>query len=164
MPELSSERLSELYEQFPARFQSVVLATVSAEGSPQISYAPCVLDKARNIYIFVSGLSAHTQNLLANGKVSAMFVEDEAQTPQIFARKRLSYGCTAAIVERESDRWEAIAQQFEARFGNIIDMMKGLADFQIFQLSPQSGNFVIGFGAAYQVDPTDLSKLIHRGQ
>ena len=133
-------------------------------GLPQASYAPCVVDEERNIYVFVSGLSAHTQNLTATRKASVLFIEDEAKTQQIFARMRLSYDCTATLLERESEQWSAIAQQFEDRFGNIVEVMRGLADFRIFQLRPQSGNFVVGFGAAYKVDPDDLSKLIHRSQ
>ena len=164
MPNLSSDHLAQLYQNFSAQFKSVILATVNAAAEPQASYAPCVIDEERNIYVFVSGLSAHTQNLTATGKASALFVEDEAKTPQMFARKRLSYRCTASLLERESDHWSAITQQFESRFGNIIEVMTGLPDFRIFQLRPQSGRFVVGFGAAYDVDPSDLSKLVHRGK
>ncbi|WP_121970847.1 pyridoxamine 5'-phosphate oxidase family protein [Leptolyngbya sp. BC1307] len=164
MQELPQDQLAELYQSFPKQFKSVILGTVSAQGEPQASYAPCVVDEERNIYIFVSGLSAHTQNLTATGRASALFIQDEAQTPQMFARKRLSYSCEATLLERQSDRWQTIAEQFESRFGNIIEVMKGLADFRIFQLSPQSGRFVVGFGAAYDIDPNDLSQLIHKGK
>ena len=163
MANLSPEKLSALYEAFPSQFQSVILGTASVEGVPQASYAPCVMDAARNIYIFVSGLSAHTQNITATGQVSALFVKDEADTPQMFARQRLSYACTVRLLEREGDEWQGIVQQFQARFGNIVEVMAGLPDFRIFQLTPQSGRFVVGFGAAYDVDPNDLSRLIHRG-
>lgn len=152
------------YQAFPAQFKSVVLGTVSEQGIPQASYAPCVVDEYLNIYIYVSGLSAHTQNLNATGKASVLFLEDEAQTPQVFARKRLSYACMATLIERDSEQWQAIAQQFEERFGNIIEVMMGLPDFRIFQLKPHAGNFVLGFGAAYTVDPNDLGNLIHRGK
>ena len=163
MQNLSQEALVHAYQTFTDPFKSVVLGTVSAAGQPQASYAPFVKDEVGNLYVFVSGLSAHTQNLTAIGKVSALFVEDEAQTPQIFARKRLSYDCTATLIARDSEHWRSLVQQFEDRFGNIIEVMKGLADFRIFQLQPQSGRFVLGFGAAYDVDPNDLSQLIHRG-
>ena len=162
MSDSSQNKLLETYQTFPDRFGSVVLATVSGEGMPQASYAPCVVDEARNIYVFVSGLSAHTQNLTATSKASVLFIEDESKTQQIFARMRLSYECAATLLERESMQWNEIAQQFEDRFGNIVEVMRGLADFRIFQLRPQAGNFVVGFGAAYKVDSADLSKLIHR--
>lgn len=158
---LSQAKVLQLYRAFPAQFGSVVLGTASPDGDPQASYAPCVIDEARNIYVFVSGLSAHTQNLTATGKASALFVEDESKTQQMFARKRLSYRCSAELIERESEHWKAIAQQFADRFGNIVELMMGLPDFRIFQLCPQSGRFVLGFGKAYSVDPNDLSQLVH---
>jgi heme iron utilization protein len=161
MKEFSEDQLAQLYQSFLGSFKSVILGTVSATGEPQASYAPCVVTEARAIYIYVSGLSAHTQNLIATGKASALFIESEDQASQIFARKRLNYDCAATLVVRESEAWEVIAQQFADRFGNIIEMMKGLADFQIFQLQPYAGRFVVGFGAAYSVDPSDLSKLTH---
>ena len=92
MQDSSQDKLSQAYQTFTAQFGSVVLGTVGSDGEPQASYAPCVIDAERNIYVFVSGLSAHTQNLTSIGKASALFIEDEAKTQQMFARKRLSYG------------------------------------------------------------------------
>lgn len=164
MQGLSSEKLQQIYQAFPTQFKSVVLGTVSSDSQPQASYAPCVVDEAKNIYVFVSGLSAHTQNLTAIGKASALFIEDEAKTTQIFARKRLSYECVATLIDRDSKQWETITQTFETRFGDIIKLMKGLPDFRIFQLQPRAGRFVLGFGKAYDIDPNNLNQLIHKGE
>ena len=162
MEKADQKKLLQTYQAFPGQFGSIMLGTVSAEGLPQASYAPCVVDDARNIYIFVSGLSAHTQNLSATGKASALFIEDESKTTQIFARKRLSYDCTGSLLPRGSEQWDAIAQQFAERFGNIIKIMIDLPDFRIFQLKPQGGRFVMGFRAAYDIDPSNLDQLIHK--
>ncbi|MEM9151100.1 MAG: pyridoxamine 5'-phosphate oxidase family protein [Cyanobacteria bacterium P01_F01_bin.3] len=162
MEKADQKKLLQTYQAFPGQFGSIMLGTVSAEGLPQASYAPCVVDDERNIYIFVSGLSAHTQNLSATGKASALFIEDESKTSQIFARKRLSYDCTGSLLPRGSEQWDAIAQQFAERFGNIIKIMIDLPDFRIFQLKPQGGRFVMGFGAAYDIDPSNLDQLIHK--
>lgn len=164
MQGLSSEKLQQLYQTFPDQFESVILGTASPTAQPQASYAPCVMDEAKNIYIFVSGLSAHTHNLSTTGKASALFVEDESKTTQMFARKRLSYDCAAVLVDRDSEQWNAIVQKFEIQFGNIIELMRDLPDFRIFQLRPSSGRFVLGFGKAYDVDPNDLDHLIHKGR
>ncbi|MEL6263020.1 MAG: pyridoxamine 5'-phosphate oxidase family protein [Cyanobacteria bacterium J06626_6] len=156
------ERILETYRTFPQQFGSIILGTTSSSGQPQASYAPCVIDDVRNIYIFVSGLSAHTQNLTATGKASALFIKDESQTQQMFARQRLSYDCSAVLLDRESEQWSAIASQFAERFGNIVEVMVSLPDFRIFQLRPQSGRFVMGFGAAYDIDPDNLDRLVHK--
>ncbi|EDX87227.1 pyridoxamine 5'-phosphate oxidase family protein [Synechococcus sp. PCC 7335] len=164
MQGLSPEKLQQIYQAFPDQFESVILGTTSLDSQPQASYSPCIVDEAKNIYIFVSGLSAHTDNLTTTQKASALFIEDESKTTQMFARKRLSYSCIVTLLDRDSEQWGAIAQAFETRFSNIIDLMKGLPDFRIFQLQPRSGRFVLGFGKAYDIDPNNLDQLIHKGE
>ena len=39
-------------------------------------------------------------------------------------------------------------------------MLRQLADFQIFRLTPYAGRFIMGFGAAYDVNPDDFKQLI----
>jgi putative heme iron utilization protein len=114
----------------------------------------------RVFYIFVSGLSNHTQNLKSTGKAGILLIEDEGQTQQIFARQRLMYDCSVDLIDRHDPQWTTWADQFKVRFGNLIDMLRQLPDFQIFRLTPQSGRFVVGFGAAYEVDASDLNRLI----
>ena len=149
------------YQKFPQEFQSLVICTVDKDGMPNASYSPFVMDEQKNIYIYVSGLASHTQNLHAFPKASVLFVEDEAKTQQIFARSRLSFDCEANLIERDTQLWLQIVSQFKTSFGNIIDMLEQLPDFRIFQLKPNSGRFVVGFGAIYEVDPSDFNNLIH---
>ncbi len=149
------------YQNFINRFQSVVISTVSKDGIPNASYAPFVMDDSKNIYIYVSGLSTHTQNIHAIPLVSVLFIEDESDTQQIFARQRLSFDCKASLIERDSKLWHLIVDSFAARFPEIIPMLRDLPDFRVFQLTPSKGRFVIGFGSAYEVDPTNLNTLKH---
>ena len=147
------------YRDFPRRVKSVMLSTINADGTPHASYAPFVMDDSYQLYLLTSGLSAHTQNLARTRQASVLIIEDEGQTPQVFARQRLTYDCSVLPIDRQSDHWEAHLSQMEDRFGDIITMLRQLEDFQLFQLSPQSGRFVMGFGAAYAVDPNDLNQL-----
>lgn len=140
------------YQGFLDPFGSLVLSTANSQGIPNASYAPFVVDESHNFYIYVSGLSTHTQNLQVNPQASVLFIEDEAQSQQIFARRRLTFNCNATFVERESEQWLKIINQFSAKFGDIIKLFRDLPDFRIYQLTPQDGRFVIGFGAAYQVN------------
>ncbi|MEB3313462.1 MAG: pyridoxamine 5'-phosphate oxidase family protein [Cyanobacteriota bacterium] len=78
------------YQALPSQLKSLMLATVNPDGSPQASYAPYLMDADRQFYIFVSGLSAHTANLLRTGQASVLLIQDEGQSPQVFARQRLS--------------------------------------------------------------------------
>ncbi|HEY9760995.1 MAG TPA: pyridoxamine 5'-phosphate oxidase family protein [Trichocoleus sp.] len=155
------EEVLAAYQAFPAQKQSLMLSTVNPDGTPNASYTPFVMDEARSFYVYVSGLSAHTQNLHTTGKVSVLLIDDESETPQIFARRRLTYDCNAQSLEAGSAECDRIADLFEDRFGNIIQMFRQLADFQIFKLTPYGGRFVVGFGSAYDINPDDPSQLIH---
>ncbi|MBF2015903.1 MAG: pyridoxamine 5'-phosphate oxidase family protein [Rivularia sp. T60_A2020_040] len=158
------EKATTEYQQFTQEIQSIIISTVNNQGMPNGSYTPFVMDEFKNIYIYVSGLSTHTQNLNINPRVSVLFIEDEAKTSQIFARRRLSYDCSASLIERETDEWTKIVDKFQTRFGEIIEMLRGLADFRIFKLTPHKGRFVIGFGAAYDINGDNLDKLVQIGK
>ncbi|AUS99179.1 pyridoxamine 5-phosphate oxidase [Nostoc sp. CENA543] len=153
------EKAQAEYENFTEKFESVIISTVNEQGIPNASYTPFVTDDAKNIYIYVSGLAAHTQNIHINPHVCVLFIEDESQTTQIFARRRLSFDCAATLIERESETWNQIVEQFQQRFGEIIEVLRGLADFRIFRLTPTAGRFVIGFGAAYHISGDRLDQL-----
>jgi len=154
------KRAQAAYATFLEGVSSLMLATCDASGRPNASYAPFVTDDDRNFYVYISGLSTHTQNLAETGKVSVMAIEDEATTQQIFARGRLTFECSVVELDRETDAWQAIADRFQDRFGKIIDVFRPLPDFRIVQLVPSSGRFVMGFGAAYDVSGDNLDRLV----
>ena len=147
------------YKGFPEFFQSVILATVSSEGTPYVSYAPFVMDAFKNFYIFVSDLATHTSHLKATGKTSVLFIEEETKSENIFGRKRLTFDCSATLIDRGSEEWSQIADRFQARFGNIIEVIRSMSDFHIFKLTPREGLFVNGFGKTYKVSGDDLNTL-----
>jgi putative heme iron utilization protein len=154
------ETILSAYQTLPEQVQSLLLSTVNEDNTPHASYAPYVMDADYRFYVFTSGLSSHTQNLLRTKQASILIIEDETTAQQIFARQRINYDCRATVLERNSTEWDIVADQFEARFGEIIQMLRTLGDFQIFQLAPSAGRFVMGFGAAYRINPDDLSQLV----
>jgi putative heme iron utilization protein len=155
------EKAQAEYASFPQEFQSVIISTISSEGIPNSSYAPFVMDDARNIYIYISDLATHTQNIYVNPSVSVLFIDDEAKSNNIFARRRLSFDCTATLIKRDTDTWNKIVDQFQERFGEMIEIFRGLGDFRIFKLTPSAGRFVIGFGTAYKITGDNLNQLTH---
>ena len=157
---VSFSDIQSAYVDFPTQVQSLMLSTVTPEGQPQASYTPFVMGSDRTFYIFVSGLSSHTQNLQKTPQAGILLIEDESQTQQIFARRRLMYDCAVTLIERHDLQWTNLADQFKRRFGNLVDMLRQLPDFQIFQLLPSGGRFVVGFGAAYEVNPENLEQLM----
>jgi putative heme iron utilization protein len=148
------------YEKFCEEFTSIIISTVSSQGIPNASYAPFVMDKNKSIYIYVSGLAIHTKNIHDNPLVSVLFIDDEAKTKQIFARRRLNFDCTASLIERETEKSRQIVDKFQIRFGELISTLRSLPDFRIFQLTPNRGRFVIGFGTAYNISSDNMNQLI----
>ncbi len=142
-------------------FQSVILGSVNAEGKPDASYTPAILDDARNFYVYVSALSAHTANLRDTGHVSVMIIEDESASAQIFARRRLTFDCAVEPIRRHCEEWEARMDAFAQKFGPITGHLRGLADFDLFRLKPGSGRLVTGFGRAFDVEGEGLQKVTH---
>lgn len=155
------EKVQEQYSTFCQNIQSVILGTVDSEGLPAATYTPYAMDAERNIYIFVSRMTAHTKNMIETPNVSALFLEDEADTKQIYARARLSYNCTAEEILRETPAFEGAISLLLDRHGNIVQKLTEMGDFHLFKLEPQSGRFVVGFGAAYQIAKEDLNALVH---
>jgi putative heme iron utilization protein len=139
------------FEQLRHSFDTVQLATAGAEGQPEASYAPYV-EHEGDFYVYVSELSAHTGNLLQNARASALFIESEAGAAHLFARRRLTYRCQVSEIPRVSAHFEAVLDQFAAKFGGLIDNLRTLQDFHLFRLEPQSAVYVAGFAQAYAIE------------
>ena len=151
------------YEALLDRFQSIQLGTSDQRGVPEASYSPSIVDEARNFYVHVSELASHTSNLRESARASVLIIEDESTAENLFARKRVAYQCSASLIERHSDQWERVVDQFEEKFGKIIGFLRSMEDFHLFKLTPTSGRLVLGFGQAYDVSGAGMKDLSHVG-
>lgn len=142
------------------RTQSVILATVDAEGIPNSSYAPFV-QVGNTLYILVSFMAKHTKNLAEGRKTSVMFIEDESATKQIYARERLTIEAAASQVERDSEVWNTVVTKLKEKHGKVVDVIAEMQDFILIALQPIKGSYVNGFGSAYFVDE-NLDIIEHR--
>lgn len=127
------------------------MATMGADGMPTVSYAPFV-KFGSCFYVYASGLSRHTQDLLETARISVMFIEDEANSGNMFARKRLTFPCHSTVMPPQGVVREGILDLFEHTFGAIFTVIRPLQDFVLFQLDPMDGIYVEGFGQAYRID------------
>ena len=163
MGDQSNEKLAELSINCKAlrdNSKTLLLSTLGKESHPEISYAPYALDDKGRFFVFISELAAHTQNLMLQAKASVMFIADEEKTQNIFARERLVLKCDALEIETHEAEYVVMLDKLEERFGNIVGMLRGLADFRLFCLTPADGHYVVGFGKAYKVD-TVTGELAH---
>ena len=142
----------EKYVAFPKRVNSLMLSTVDGAGFPHASYAPFLCNDEREFFMLVSELSQHARNLQSAPKAAIMLIEDEQDAAEIFARDRLMYDCKVDFITKEDTRYGLLIQDFRVKFGELIDMLSQLSDFKLVKLTPFSGRFVVGFGAAFEID------------
>jgi hypothetical protein len=145
------------FEALQANCHNLILATVDSKSMPEASTMPFLRDAAGHFYIFVSQLARHTQNLKDNPRASVMLVEDEADCRQYFARQRIQYTATVETVPNEEKEYRLSG--FRERFGHIIELLSSLPDFEMYRLVPVSGQFVMGFGQAYELGGEGLDRL-----
>lgn len=148
------------YEAFPARFQTLLMATANGEGEPNASYAAYVRDGV-DFYVYVSELAMHAKNLLEQGKASVLFIENEADSKNLFARRRVTYQCTAHHVPRSEPQFGCIIDAFSDKFGNTMDVLKDMQDFHLYRLHPHKATYVAGFARAFVVEGEALDNLRH---
>lgn len=155
----SLDRAQALAAHLRSRLQGVVLGTSSSAGEPLASTAPAVVDQEGRFGLCLSGLAEHTRNLLARPRASVLLLGDLPEHGSPFARPRLTFPCHARLLPRPSPEALAVLAQLRAAFGPSADLVAGLPDAHVFQLIPERGRLVAGFGAAYDVDPGDWTRL-----
>lgn len=137
---------------------SLLLASLNEQNLPEISSTPFLKIGAK-FYIFISELASHTKNIKQSPKLSIMLIEDEQDTKNAFARKRLSYECSAAVIDRQASNWNPILDKLEKRHGKTVSVLKQLQDFHLFELTPTSGHYIEGFGKAYRLSGDNLQRI-----
>ncbi|WP_454192477.1 HugZ family pyridoxamine 5'-phosphate oxidase [Paenibacillus sp. Marseille-Q7038] len=129
--------------------RSLMLSTVDEEGNPFISYAPFVAHDSK-MYIYISRIANHYHHLDKRSQVDVLLIEDEATSSNLFARQRARFPCTAKNVGNEGH--PEVFALFEEKFpAKLVTILRGL-DFSLFELTPQIGRYVAGFGLAFDLD------------
>lgn len=160
-PKPSLDEILQEAREFQAAFGSLLLATADAQGVPHASYAPYVTDDAGCYFVYVSELATHTANLQATPRAGVLFIEDEDEAQQLFARRRLTCDCCVQAVGRGTPLWEHTLDRLEARHGKLMAMLRGLQDFHLFRLVPLKAGYVRGFAQAYELSGEQLSEIRH---
>jgi putative heme iron utilization protein len=155
---IKMKKLNELLE----AFQSAVLGTQSENAYPFSSYAPFYYD-GEVVYVFLSNIATHAQNMQERPKASAFFVDDEVKSENIFARRRISLQCDVQMINREDRVFDEIMKNFQAKFeGGTLAMLMGMQDFNLYALTPIYGEATFGFGEAYNIGGEKMNELVER--
>lgn len=158
MSEISHQELENMikrYRELMASQQSLLLSTSSANGVPDISYAPFVRDDAGVFFIYISRMACHTGNMLENPRASLLFIRTESESPELFARERATLACSAREISRDDAVYVERIQALQNKFGEVVDVLRSLPDFRLFALRPESGRYVAGFGRAFVINVAD---------
>jgi putative heme iron utilization protein len=162
MPEINTQALEDLsqrYHKLLASQQTLLLSTASITGVPDASYAPFVRDNTGVFYIFVSEMACHTANLLNNPLVSILFIRQEAEANNLFARERAVLNCRVQEIVRDDAGYTERLHDLQDKFGEVVGILRTLPDFHLFALHPESGRYVMGFGRAFSVNVNDGTLL-----
>ena len=147
-----------VYQALRQSTSSVQLATINRDNLPEASYAPCVWYEG-DCYLFLSGLSSHTDNLENNPGISLLLLE-EGSPANAFARKRASLHGSARVIGRDEETFDRVMRVFHESFGKVMQIIEPLPDFRLFRVSLEAGSFVRGFGQAYALAGEKLESLV----
>jgi heme iron utilization protein len=142
-------------------FQTTVLGSIANNDYPFSSYAPFYYD-GEIVYIFISNIATHAQNIQATPKASAFFIEDESMTENMFKRKRISLQCDVQAISRDDASFDSIMKAFVAKQGDTLTILMGMADFNLYALTPIYGEATFGFGEAYNIGGEKMNQLVPR--
>ena len=123
------------------------------EGAPFVSMVPgIVAPDGSGFLIHVSRLAQHTRDLLADDRMSLLFMTPLTdQEPLALPRVTLT-----GRAERLEDAGQAsAADAYLARFPQA-ELTLGLGDFTFFRLRPEAGRLVAGFGRAHSLTGADI--------
>lgn len=138
--------------------RSLQLASVSADAVPEASYAPFVVHRGA-AHVYVSRLATHAMNLLATRVASVLFIEDEKDTQELFARLRFTLHCRIEEINRETAEWHRVMDRFRARFGETVELIRPLHDFHLLRLDAREGRLVEGFARTCTFDQNALEAV-----
>ena len=150
---LSLDDCQHLLRQLMANRKILSLATLNNRRQAEASLTPFLYFESC-FWVFVSHLSAHTDNLLNRPDMSLLIHADESNAKNPFVVQRLSVQCVANVVTDTRDDVMAGMQQ---KLGDTVALLRQLPDFRLIRLEPQSGRFIVGFGQAYEIDFSDMS-------
>lgn len=136
------------------------LSSLADDGSPFASYAPCLV-KQEGVYVFLSQLSGHCKNLLKDPRVGVLLIADESDVRNPFARQRVSYQCTATVLEPSTENFDEVLNQLQDLHGKTVELLRQLPDFILFCLQPYSGTYIEGFGKAFELSGEYMTSLKH---
>ena len=148
--------------EFLEPIKSLTISSLDDKRYPFSSYAPFVKYNHK-YYVYLSLMAKHSSNLTQNKIASIFFCEDEQTCKNIFAKKRVTIQCETSKLEQNTQEEKVILDEFRNKFGaEMVDMLKKMGDFYLFEFTPFYGEAVFGFGQAYNLGGENFEEFVQR--
>jgi putative heme iron utilization protein len=128
------------------------------DGAPFVSLVPFALVPGAAL-IHVSGLAAHTRNLLADPRASLLVSDPEDSVEDVRSLPRVTLQVEARALEPGSTAHTEARRAYLARFSDP-DGVFDLGDFQLFALEFRNARAVLGFGQARTLSAAELAETL----
>ena len=137
-------------------YEVSILGTLVKEGYPFLSKIQPMYDNNK-IYILISDLSEHTQNIISNKKVSFYFsMKENNNTKLNNPRLTLNGSISKLELNKNSLKYIDLLKNYQ-KIEKGSKMWGMFSDFNFYLFTPYRGLFIEGFGQAYQkIYPTDF--------
>ena len=146
-----------------ATAQTILMAAPGEGDIPEMGVTPLVWHD-REMFIYPSRLSAHVRAMLDSGKAAFLVIEDEGQAQNIWARKRIKFNAEIHEIERKTELFDMVCDEFATRHGPTMGLIRDFTDFHLLRLRPTGGVMVLGFAQAYRLVGPDLAVKPHLRQ
>jgi heme oxygenase (biliverdin-IX-beta and delta-forming) len=137
------------------------LGTLHA-GGPFVSMVPYALLLGGDAFVIhVSRLATHTQDMLADSRVSLLIMQPEGADVPAQALARVTIVGEARAIEKSSEEERVCREAYISRFPDA-EPLTGFGDFSFFLIRPSRARFVAGFAQATSVTAETLSKTLSK--
>lgn len=126
---------------------------------PFVSMVTYAIGKSGNFILHVSGLAAHTQDMLNHPEVSLLITESEASGKMPQALARVTVEGRAKRLNRDSEENSDARTIYLSRFPDATPLFE-FSDFDIFVIKPVSARFIAGFGRALTLAGGDFAAVL----
>jgi|CXWL01.1.fsa_nt_gi putative heme iron utilization protein len=158
---LSPKQVQQAYEELVGSVRVGNLLTLQ-DGRPFGSHVPFLPGYDwTSIYLHLSGLAHHTQNLRANPLVSVFVSEPDRPERNPLALKRLNLLGTGAPLAESAVDYARVKDAYIRKFPQSA-MLFDFADFQLWELRMEQAHFVLGFGHAFGAQASNPQHWIHQ--
>lgn len=139
--------------------QNASLGTLH-DGEPFVSMVPfAIMPGGKGFVIHVSGLAAHTKDMMQHPKVSLMVMAPQSPDVPAQALPRATVQCDARRVDDADPVYADARSAYIGRFPEA-EMTMALGDFSLFLLVPLSVRLVGGFAQAATLTPLNLAEAL----